>query len=296
MSKYTLGNTIGRPIGLNLLINYFGNKIKGVINYLSDDSKKPIYIDLKDKYLKNLNNTSNANVVLTNDFVENNNNTIRKAKDFKNTNDTILGDKKIRLSNISQFYGIENGKLKVGKLNDFNDNTQVIPIRNRNVGKIKKVILKKDSTPNYEYIVNKKYPAPGLIKGLFNSKKANEILRKRIKYNKELIKNKVKTNDYHYRKNLYFINENNDTLNVKTDIGNAFRDKILFSDENGNAIFVNRLYNDDIRNRLNRSLEEINLYPILVDNGRYSHYDLEGNVDGYVNPLDNRNEMFILGY
>lgn len=71
--------------------------------------------------------------ILSNEFVERNNNTVRPARDFINTTDTLLGDGKIPLSRISRFYGSEDGKFKVGAPEDFDPETVIIPIRNRDI-------------------------------------------------------------------------------------------------------------------------------------------------------------------
>lgn len=211
---------------------------KQVYNFIKYD--KPIYLDLSDKYLRNVNKESKVNAVLANDFVETKyKNNIRKAKDFKHTTDTLIGDKRIKLSNISKFYGIENGKLKINTLDKFDDETVIMPVRNPTRNKIKKVIIR----------------------------------------------------DFHPQ----YIDTNNDTISVY-DLRLPDEDKIIFSDENGNAIFVNDLRKKHVMDKLNKSLETINRYPILLDNGRYEHYDLEGDVDSYVMPFSDKNDMFIIGY
>jgi len=79
------------------------------------------------------NEPDNAKSVLFNEFVENNPNTVRLKKDFINTKDTLLGDKKIPISNIHNFYGIEDGKFKVGNIGEFDDNTTIVPIRSKDI-------------------------------------------------------------------------------------------------------------------------------------------------------------------
>ena len=290
--KYNLNYPNSTPKPLFDPFNWIYNKVIGTANYISSDSKNPIYIDLKDKNIKNLNDTDKAEAVLANDFVERKNNTIRKAKDFINTTDTLLGDRKINLKNISQFYGIENGKLKVGDINMFDENTEVIPVRNKNIGKIKKILLEERKIPNYTKEVNDKYPTPNFFQRLFTSRdKLKKLKNDKIKYYNSLINNKVTPSSYFTKNIIKGINSNNDTIELKNS-----NNKLIFSDENGNAIFVNKLKDKEVRDKVNKSLELINRYPILVDNGRYSHYDLTGNVEGYVNPLDNKKNMFILGY
>lgn len=229
------------PIMYGIPTNFINNITrfgKQTYNIVKDND--PIYIDLTNKHLSNVNTKSKVNMVLANEFVETKyKNNIRKAKNFKHTTDTLIGDRRIKLSNINKFYGIENGKLKIDNIDNFSDETTVIPVRNPNRSKIKKVIQKDNK--------------------------------------------------------LHLIDAKNDTTPI-----NSFRlpekDKIIFSDENGNAIFVNDLRNENVRNKLNKSLETINRYPILIDNGRYDHYSPDGDVDAYVNPFTNKNDMYIIGY
>lgn len=275
------------------IANYIYHKGKGIINYLSSDSKKPVIINLKNKNIRNVSKEKNVNAVLGNEFIERKHNTVRKAKDFKNTTDTLLGDKGIRLRNISQFYGVENNKLKVGSINQFNENTEVVPVRNKNQGKLKKIINDTDTIPDYTQMVESKYPALGLFKGMFMSgQKVKDYNLKRINYRNNLVKNHVPTNNYTIRRSLKGITESGDTVTLHNNLTN----KVIFTDENGNAIFVNKLTDDNIRKKVNKILNATPLYPVMLDNGRYSHYSLDGDVEGYVNPLDNKNKMYILGY
>lgn len=103
---------------INAGINYIKRKI--------NDKEKPKATIIR------LNNVSritpkdnNVESILFNDFVENNPNNIRKAKNFKVTNDNFIGDKKIPLQHISNYYGVEDNKLKVGNIDTFNDTTEV---------------------------------------------------------------------------------------------------------------------------------------------------------------------------
>lgn len=284
------------------LANKVVNSVIGTYNYLSPDSKKPAFIDLSDKELKELSREDRANAVLTNEFVEHKANNVRKAKDYKNTTDTLIGDRGIKLSNISQFYGIEEGKLKVGNLDTFNDETTVIPVRNRNVGKIKEVLSLQDSVPNYMEMAREKYPNPNIITSLLASfgnrdsrEEINKTFKNRGQYIKYLRDNNIPATSYNIKDRLKGVTENNDTIDLQSNI-KYNNGKILFSDEEGNSIFVNSLADKDVRDKLNERLETQALYPILVDNGRYRHYDLNGNIEGYVNPLDNKEDMYILGY
>lgn len=80
------------------------------------------------------------------EFVEERNpNQIRPAAGFRNTADSLITDKEIPLSKISRFYGIEDGKLKIGGLDNFRDSTVVIPVRNRNYGAVADIDIEHSS-------------------------------------------------------------------------------------------------------------------------------------------------------
>ena len=48
------------------------------------------------------------------------------------------------LSSFSRFYGIESGKAKAGRLDQFADGTVVLPVRNKDYGYISKINLRRD--------------------------------------------------------------------------------------------------------------------------------------------------------
>lgn len=137
----TLPETTVRPITyassfdggqryIDNVFNFPGMIWNKVGKYLFDNGE-PEIIQM-DKPIRIERNTRNIKNILFNEFVEANNpNTIRVASDYINTNDTLLGDKNIPLSNIRMFYGIEDGKMKIGVPSDFKSTTTIIPIRNR---------------------------------------------------------------------------------------------------------------------------------------------------------------------
>lgn len=128
-------------------INNIGQKAKGLFNFTTQYvgshlpiSRETLNLDLSDRNVLVANGPKmpNAEYILTNEFDERKNrNNIRKAKDFINTNDTLIGDKNIPLSKITKFYGVEDGKLKAGNITDFKENTVVAPNRAKDVGRIK---------------------------------------------------------------------------------------------------------------------------------------------------------------
>jgi hypothetical protein len=75
-----------------------------------------------------VNEIADGQVILGGEFIEGTNNTVRKAKDWLTATDTY-SDKEYPSKNIQSFYGIENGKFKVGKASDFKPNTEIVPRR-----------------------------------------------------------------------------------------------------------------------------------------------------------------------
>lgn len=294
-NKYLDGGTILRAFTQPLIKTIY-DVGKSFVTAVNPENKMPIYQDLKGKEMKDVSKTNKANFVIGNEFSEKNRNTVRKAKNFKHTTDTLLGDRKIPLSKISQFYGMENGKLKVGDLDTFDDNTEVVPVRNKNVGKIKEVGIKKTMIPDYSDLVNKKYPVPSFWRSLTHPDEAHQNRINRINYSNELARKKAKTNKYiKVPPRTYFINENNDTIYPSGQFG--IHDKMLFSDEEGNAIFLKDIEDEKVFNQLNKALKEKSRYPILIDNGRYSHYEPTGDVNSYpIQGFDTKKDMYLIGY
>ena len=291
-------------------LSYIYNYTKGSFDALLHNSGE--YIDLSNKNVERItSNTKNVDNILTNEFLERNNNTIRKAKDFKNSTDTLLGDKQIPLSKISNYYGIENGKLKAGDLNIFNDETVVIPNRVKNVGRIKKLLDSNEYDMSYydKYIndvdsVAKLYNdslgykptwsnyLTAIVGGLtpraiyMNNAGFNELSKL---FNKVAMENPTKYTDPNYKPKR-FITENNDTI-AAPDINDT--PKILFANEQGNSAFFTNPYNN--LDKVNKFLNKNPSYPIMVDNGRYAFYQTTApNVKSYAG-LANPDDMFILG-
>lgn len=117
------------------LAQYAYNYLKGKFFPFSGSA----VIDLNNKNVARIQqDDQNIESILANEFVESNKNTYRRKKDFINTTDTLLGDKRIPLSKIRTFYGIENGKLKAGPIDSFNDTTTIVPNRAKYTPKFKK--------------------------------------------------------------------------------------------------------------------------------------------------------------
>jgi hypothetical protein len=75
-----------------------------------------------------VNETADGQVIIGGEFIEGTNNTVRKAKDWLTATDTY-SDKEYPSKDIQSFYGIEDGKFKVGKASEFKPNTEIVPRR-----------------------------------------------------------------------------------------------------------------------------------------------------------------------
>lgn len=277
-------------------------------------------IDLSDKKVARIkSNTPNVTSILTNDFIESNNNTIRRKKDFVNTTDTLLGDKKIPLSKIATFYGVEDGKLKAGPLNVFGDETTVVPNRAKYVGKIKEYFPGNPWSEEYKNIVAKAielynkehgYKPTGLARMLpflyepidiLTTNLLNEEgrdykgIKRAYQRRHEIIKDIYnKHSDLGAGFLPYLVTENNDTIrDVYLNTTLNATPKVLFADENGNAMFV---ANPKAHAKeMNTILQKTPMYPIMVDNGRYATYQTtfpNAEIYGGFNRPDN---MFLIG-
>jgi hypothetical protein len=75
-----------------------------------------------------VNETKDGKIIIGGEFIENANNSVRTAKDWLTANDTY-SDKNYPSNKIESFYGIEDGKFKVGKANEFDSDTEIVPRR-----------------------------------------------------------------------------------------------------------------------------------------------------------------------
>lgn len=266
------------------------------------------FIDLSDKNVSRIkSDTKNVNTILTNEFIEKNKNTVRKKKDFVNTTDTLLGDKKIPLSKISIFYGVEDGKLKAGPLSSFKDETVIVPNRAKNIGRVKKILMappgaNKSLLEKEDSIINSYNQKHGYTQGTFydiintifpwtdplspkhvlsRAEGVNAIFRVLNESGEELkfIGNRI-------------ITENGDTIPL---ININPRPKVLFANEQGKAGFLSNILNGRNVESLNKFLTKNPSYPIMVDNGRYATYmDNSPNAEIY-GGLNRPDDMFIVG-
>lgn len=277
-----------RTIKENPLLQYSTNYFKNKTGQYT-----PFYIDLSDKKVQYIDkNTNNVESILGNEFYElRNPNTVRYKKDFINTQDTLLGDRNIPLSKINTFYGIEDGKLKVGDIDVFKDNTIIIPNRSKNYGKLSKIIVKEPyKIPKLTHKERKKAMEKSrryveFVKNNIQQKYGIELSTRDIKdplsiKDKEIQQHVINIrNDFYtgYTENprdryssLYGVTVNNDTIPIKI---NA-TPKVFFGNEQGNSIFVSNLVDQDILYKVNEFLKHNPSIPIMIDNGRFSHFTL----------------------
>lgn len=297
VQSYEDGGEAGDPSIWSVLKHNANAALSAIKRKMSNDREESNaeVIDLTNKNMQRITpSTSNVSTILVNEFVEDNPNNIRRARDFKNTTDTLIGDRKIPLSKISQFYGIEDGKLKAGDLQNFNDTTTVVPIRNKNIGKVveyipgkmtpedeeRQIKISRDALMlSYKQLADEyglDYGNNVFTRMFYGSpysqttklSRTNKELRKKMDYYRNRHLDRIKNIDVGSK----VVTQEGDTIpTFKGNINN--RGKILFADEDGNSVFVNNLggLNQDNVKQLNQALDK-GLYPVKVDNGRYEHY------------------------
>ena len=262
--------------------------------FVSSFRPSSTYIDLSNEKVATIDpNTKNVSSILFNDFLENSNDSARPARNFYNTQDTLIGDGKVPLSAISTFWGVEDNKLKVGPLENFDRNTTIVPNRAKGGDQLlSKVIFNPDF---HKYAASNKK----------NSKKVRQEVERRgkelgvrpsimpmilnpfkhgiqqipsmydIKHTLgedkycELVDEAQKmypirfsqTDDYPY----LGITVNNDTIPIQ--VGHP---KTFFGNPEGKSIFISNLTNN--LNKVNAFLADNPSYIGLPDNGRFSGY------------------------
>jgi len=116
-------NKINRAVGANI----YPTKTASDRNIITRDTT----IDLSNNNLSfaRVGEKVPANILLGGEFTENSNDSVRKAKDWLNSVKSTYSDKKLKVSDVKDFYGVENGSFKVGKPEDFNEETLIVPNR-----------------------------------------------------------------------------------------------------------------------------------------------------------------------
>jgi hypothetical protein len=119
-----VASSFNRKSNTNYIPTYYNKNIalKDTVINLNDDKRiiKSVTGDNKVK----------GNIILGGEFLESKNkNTVRTSKQWQKTKDKFYSDQNLPVKNIKSFYGVENGKLKLGAAKDFNDNTVIVPNR-----------------------------------------------------------------------------------------------------------------------------------------------------------------------
>ena len=285
---------------MSVLYNNAARKVK---NFLEEETAGEV-IDLSNQQLTRVTpDTKNLTAIYGNEFVENNANNIRTRKQFEETADTLIGDKNIPLSRISNFYGVEDGKLKSGDLSIFDENTVVIPNRAKKTGKIKEIIFPDNtSSANLKelteaerlnrikrftemadslglkygnnWVTQTIYGSPyTVIRDEYSRRKKSDITDEFTKEYERINRYSNESRDLANRTKMKFVTESNDTVFAR-DINIPQRFKQFYADEKGNALFVNNSGNltKQQQEQINSALKDNPMYPILIDNGRYMHY------------------------
>lgn len=106
------------------------------------EAQDPLIIDLSEHKVQKINPDSSHAVILANDFIETKDDVYPvETKQFYTENPNArISDKGLTADKITTYYGIQNGQLKAGPLETFNDADTVIPNRHKYVGKIQEVI------------------------------------------------------------------------------------------------------------------------------------------------------------
>lgn len=140
--KYIKAQT-GNPIAKNRKkeLSLYDNYISPIVQKTANIFSMNVFNKSHDNFIDNLENVSpsingqyqKGNHILGGDFIEKTNDGIFKKKEWvKKPKNATIGDKKIPLSNINNFYGIEDNNFKVGSLKDFKDDTDLVPVRSKN--------------------------------------------------------------------------------------------------------------------------------------------------------------------
>ncbi len=216
--------------------------------------------DLSGSYLARITpETKNVKSILGNQFVEEeNHNTVRPAKYFRDSPpDTLLGDRKVPLSRIRYFMGLRDGKLRIGKIDDFDDDDEVVPVWNKTA-----LVRRMESRAPYEQR-DSAYSAFLKYDDLHDAT-SNPAYKDSSAY----------YYDVYNRPNVY--KTEGDSAVHLPPYGDEF--KSLLVSPGGNAMFLNDAadFTGAQRDMVNGFLErEGGAYPVMLDNGRYAYF-LEG--------------------
>ena len=106
------------------------SKTLGILPKVGSLSTNDTIIDLNKNKLDyaRINENKEGRIILGGEFVESENNSVRPASTWLNSDDTF-GDKKLKSKDVTHYYGVEEGKFKVGTPTEFKKETDVVPMR-----------------------------------------------------------------------------------------------------------------------------------------------------------------------
>lgn len=225
--------------------------------------------------------TEDVDGIYFSDFVEkDNSNHIRRASAFRNSADTLLGDSRMPLSHFSRFYGIERGRIKAGRLDQFDDSTTVLPVRNRDCGYISRFELERDpQSRGWTYIRNpftilkeRRIMKRELIPLVEQGEAPPECLKA------SWIRSQLPIVTYYPPATAVKVFAASGPEIDEPTVRDAENGKIFLADSLGNAVFINNLpaFSPDMLEKLNRLLSAHPMGPVLIDNGRYRKFSLSG--------------------
>ena len=255
-----------------------------VKRHLGYGGSEPVLVDFSELNIARIGpGTEGVLGIYFSDFVETaNSNHIRPARRFRDTADTLLTDKMMPLSHFSRFYGIEEGRIKVGRLDQFADSTTVLPVRNKDCGYIGRITVER----------------AGELSNELYFRQPLQVLRDRREMRRRLRQAGARSASAYrsIRKQYPFVSLYPGGIEVKvygrggtlmddSTVRDALDGKLFLADSLGNAVFVNRLMflgNEGVM-RLNSLLEAHPMCPVIIDNGRYCEFSLQdGNYRDYV--------------
>ena len=249
----------------------------------------PALVDLSTEQIVRIGpETERVKGIYFSDFVEvENSNHIRPAAAFRGSADTILTDQRIPLSTVTRFSGVEDGKAKVGRLDQFRDSTVVLPVRNPYCGDIAAIRV----TQELSFWQRIYFRSPITV-----MKERRELRQQLQEMEAEGLMPPGSSSRASVRRQLPIISAYPGGVRVSVigpdglpfeepTVQASLGGKLFLSDSLGHAIFVNRV---DVLGpaelqQLNALLAAHPLCPVIIDNGRYARFALEkGSYQEYV--------------
>lgn len=109
--------------------------------FWNSEEQAPLFINLSDHHVQKVDPESDA-ALLANDFIETKKGThpVETKQFYAENPNAQISDKGLTADKITTYYSIQDGQLKAGPLETFNDTDTVIPNRHKHVGKIQEII------------------------------------------------------------------------------------------------------------------------------------------------------------